>query len=550
MSISKSRKKRARYCLLIHLQIHYWRYGVKKSNPHVSNPAPPLRQAQCRVGCGASILGIIAVKLFCFLKSRDIYVKKWSIMKALVKTLFVIAALIINLAGFARADLAGQIEGIISQPSQKQVQFGIHIVKADTGQTVYSYNAKTAMVPASNMKIIVTAAALKYLGPNYEYKTKVGLCGDTLVVIGAGDPLLGDKVTDDKYGRKAGWIFEDITAKLRQVGQTTIKDIIFDTTIFDNERVHPSWPKKELNRWYASEVSGLNFNDNCIEMSVENIGGEAVIFIEPRTNYVEIVNKIEPIQSGKSAAGAYRNQQPNKIIVKGKCKQRVGPFDVAIEQPATFFGCLLSENLSKAGIKTEGQLLEKPVNGDCNFKALAEYTTPIADCLARCNKNSLQLAAEALVKTIAANAMPDVKNGGWAKGQELISRYLLELGIKEEEFHIDDGSGLSTQNKLSANAITTVLLDVYKGENRQVYKNSLATGGIDGTIARYFKEEKYKGKIFGKTGYLGNVKSFSGLCSTANGDYIFSVLANNANGGTREVTNDIAKAIIDDEQVN
>ncbi len=453
--------------------------------------------------------------------------------------------LIINFAGAAKADLAGQIEGIISKPLQKQVQYGICIVRAETGQTVYSYNAKTAMVPASNMKIIVSAAALKYLGPNYEYKTKVGLCGDTLVVIGSGDPLLGDKVTDDKYGRKAGWIFEDIAAKLQQAGRTTIKDIIVDTTVFDNERVHPSWPKKELNRWYASEISGLNFNDNCIEMSVKNTGGEAAISIEPKTNYIEIVNEVVPIQSGKSAAGAYRNQQPNKIIVKGKCKQEVGPFDVAIEQPAAFFGCLLSENLSSAGIKMEGRLLEKPVDGDCNFKVLTEYTTPITDCLARCNKNSLQLAAEAIVKTIAANAMPDVKNGGWVKGQELISRYLLELGIKEEEFNIDDGSGLSRQNKLSANAITTVLLDVYRGGNWQIYKNSLAVGGVDGTIARYFKEEKYKGKIFGKTGYLGNVKSFSGFCSTANGDYIFSVLANNANGRTREATNDIAKAIID-----
>lgn len=468
-------------------------------------------------------------------------------MKALVKTLFVILALIINFASFARADLGGQIDGIISQPSQKKVQFGVHIVKAETGETVYSYNAKAAMVPASNMKIIITAAAMKYLGPDYEYKTKVGLCGDTLVIKGAGDPLLGDKATDEKYGRKAGWLFEDIAAKLQQAGRTTIGDIIVDTTIFDDERVHPNWPKKELNRWYACEVSGLNFNDNCIEISIKNVGGEAVISIEPRTNYIEIVNKIEPTQAGKSVAGAYRNQQPNKIIVKGKCKQQIGPFDVAIEQPAAFFGHLLAENLDKAGIKINGQLLEKSVSEECSFKGLAEYTTPIADCLARCNKNSLQLAAEALVKTIAANAMPDGKNGSWAKGRELISRYLLGLGIEDEEFYIDDGSGLSRQNRLSANAVTAVLLDIYRSKNWQLYKDSLAIGGVDGTIARYFREEKYRGKIFGKTGYLDNVKSFSGICSTANGDYIFSVLANNANNVTRESANDIAKAIIDNE---
>lgn len=469
------------------------------------------------------------------------------VMKVRIRKLLVAAVLSVGFASAASAGLAKRIDGIIRRPSQKQVQFGICIVKADTGKTVYSHNAKEAMVPASNMKIIVTAAALKYLGPDYEYKTKVGLCGNTLAVIGAGDPLLGDKVTDVKYGREAGWIFEDIIEKLLRNKQTTIKDIIVDSTIFDDERVHPNWPKKELNRWYACEVSGLNFNGNCIEVSTKTIDDKAVVSIEPETKYVEIVNKVVPIQSGKSAVGAYRNQKPNKIIVRGKCKKQVGPFAVAIERPATFFGYLLAENLNKAGINTDGSLLEKPVGHDRKFKELAEYTTPIADCLARCNKNSLQLAAEALLKTMAARAMPDAKNGSWTKGRELIRQYLLELGIKEEEFYIDDGSGLSKQNKLSANAITKVLLDVYKGKNWKLYKNSLAAGGIDGTIAKYFKEEKYKGEIFGKTGYIDNVKSFSGICSTANGNYIFSILTNNTNGRTRAAINDIAKAIIDNE---
>ncbi|RKY24075.1 MAG: D-alanyl-D-alanine carboxypeptidase/D-alanyl-D-alanine-endopeptidase, partial [Planctomycetota bacterium] len=77
------------------------------------------------------------------------------------------------------------------------------------------------------------------------------------------------------------------------------------------------------------------------------------------------------------------------------------------------------------------------------------------------------------------------------------------------------------------------------------FKDSLAVGGADGTIGKYFKEEKYKGKIFGKTGYIAGAKSFSGICCTDSGDYIFSILANNANGKTRKAINDIAKAIID-----
>ena len=467
-------------------------------------------------------------------------------MKTQMKKLLVAAVFSISLVSFAKADLPGQIDDIISQPSQKTVQFSIHIVKANSGKTVYRHNANRAIVPASNMKIIITAAALKYLGPNYEFKTAVGLCGDTLVVIGSGDPLLGDKVTDAKHNRQVGWIFKDITAALKRNDITAIEDIIVDSSIFDDERVHPNWPRKELNRWYACEVSGLNFNGNCIDITAKTTGGKVAVFIEPETNYVEITNKVKPIQRGKSAVGSYRQPgRPNKIIVKGKCKKQQGPFAVAIERPAAFFGFLLAESLAKAGINTKGQLLEKSVGQDCNFKKLIEYSTPIADCLARCNKDSLQLAAEALLKTIAARAATNGKNAGWSAGRELITKYMLGLGIEKEEFYIDDGSGLSRQNKLSANAITKVLLDVYKGKNWGIYKNSLAVGGVDGTIGKHFKEEKYKGKVFGKTGYIGGAKSLSGICSTAGGDYIFSILANNTNGQTLQAINDIAKAIID-----
>jgi D-alanyl-D-alanine carboxypeptidase/D-alanyl-D-alanine-endopeptidase (penicillin-binding protein 4) len=444
------------------------------------------------------------------------------------------------------AGLTERINGIINQSSQKDVQYSIVIVKADSGEVVYSHDANKAMIPASNMKVITTAAALKYLGPDYKFTTEVGLCGDTLVITGGGDPLLGDKVTDAKYLRETGWIFKDITAALKQNNITAIKDIIVDSSIFDKERVHPNWSKKELNRWYACEVSGLNFNDNCIAVTVKNIGGKVTVDIEPETSFIKITNEVVPITEGKSAVGAYRSQEPNKISIKGKCEKQEGPFDVAIEKPAEFLGFLLRENLAGVGIKVDGQILEKPMGEDCNFKKLTEYSTPIADCLARCNKNSLGLAAESLFKTIAAKAATNGKNGSWAGGRELISGYMLELGIEKEEFYIDDGSGLSKGNRLSANAITKVLLDVYKGKNWGLYKDSLAVGGVEGTIGKYFKEEKYKGKIFGKTGNIAGVTSFSGICSGKGGEYIFSILANNTKGGTREARDDIAKAIIDE----
>jgi len=459
------------------------------------------------------------------------------------KKLLIIAAFGIYLGSSVKADLTGQIDAIVS--SQKNVEFSIQIIEASSGKTLYEHNAKKALVPASNMKIIVSAAALKYLGADYEYKTKVGLRGDTLIVIGSGDPLLGDRSNDTRLGRQAGWIFEDIAAALKQNGRAAINDIVIDSGVFDDHRVHPNWPRQELNRWYACEVSGLNFNDNCIEVSAENNNGQVPIIIDPQTRYVQVTNEVAAISTGPQAIGSYRTTEANRITVFGKCKDKVGPFFVAIERPAAFFGFLLAENLARAEICASGQIVEKAA-ADCrDVTPLTEYRTPIIDCLTRCNKDSLGLAAESLLKTIAASSNPDKRGGSWSKGREIIARYLAGLGIDTDEFYLDDGSGLSQQNRLTANAITKVLFDVYKSENWQLYKSSLAVGGVDGTIGRHFEEQKYKGKIFGKTGYISGVKSFSGVCSTDQGDYIFSILANNADGLSREVINDIVEAIID-----
>lgn len=471
-------------------------------------------------------------------------------MKKRMKTIVILVVWILTFTGIANADLAERIDSVISGSLQEGVVFSIEVVEADTGDTVYEHSMKKSLIPASNIKIITTAAALRYLGANFEYKTKVGLYGNSLVIIGSGDPLLGDEQTDAKYGRPKGWIFDDIAKKLKSDGIRTIGDIIVDTGIFDNECVHSSWPAAELNRSYACEVSGLNYNLNCIKLSARNIGGRIHITMEPKTSFVSLINKVKPISRGNSSLGTYRNSQPNKLTVHGECKNEYGPIEVAIEKPAAFFGYLLFEHLTEASIETKGRFIEKVLDEANEFKMIAEYKTTLIDCLERCHKDSLNLGAEALMKTIAAAGNPDGRHGSWERGRELIGEYLMELGIEANKFNIDDGCGLSRQNKLSAWIITKVLLDVYNSENWRIYRDSLAIGGVEGTssIADNFRDEKYKGKVMGKSGYIRGVKSLSGVCATAQGDYIFSIIANNTNGQTRNIINDIAEAIIDEAE--
>jgi D-alanyl-D-alanine carboxypeptidase/D-alanyl-D-alanine-endopeptidase (penicillin-binding protein 4) len=400
------------------------------------------------------------------------------------------------------------------------------------------------MIPASNMKIITTAAALQYLGPNFVYQTVVGLNGNTLVIIGSGDPLLGDRVTDAKYTRQPHWLLRDVAQALKDNDVSSIEDIVVDTTVFDDQRTHPSWPVGELNRWYACETNGLNYNANCIEVVVSNNSGSIEITVEPPNRFIKMINQVRPITQGKSAVGCYRTEKLNTIIVRGRCQNRQGPFAVAIERPAAFLAFLLTEHLRQQDIEISGNVIEKAFAPGADFKVLTVHNTLLSDCLKRANKDSFGLAAESLLKTIAASQNSG-KNGNWEMARELVSDYLISLRIPPEQFFIDDGSGLSRNNKISASAITRVLLDQYKGGNWQIYRDSLAIGGLDGTIRKYFKETPYKGNIRGKTGYINSVKSFSGICSVDGKDYIFSILTYKANGKTRGAINNIAEAIID-----
>ena len=447
----------------------------------------------------------------------------------------------------AMASLSSRINGIVNDKVNRSAHFTIKIVDAASGRTLYARNTDEPMTPASNMKIVSSAAALHYLGRDYRFVTRVGLIGKTLVIIGGGDPLLGDPETDRRYGRAEGWIFDDIVKALHDQKIKSLDEIVIDRYFFDNNRVCANWPKKDLNQKFSCEVSGLNYNLNCVKIAARKSGSRAVVTVHPATRFLQINNEVSTASKGENAIAVYRSSQPNRLKIVGKVIDDKGTSaDVAIESPSTFFGVLLAEHLARSGIKIPSQIVEKYVANKKRVRIIREYATPLTDVLARCNKDSLNLAAETVVKAISAEHTDGRINGEWPHGQALVGRYLRGLGIGPEEFRLDDGSGLSPENKMTDNAITRDLLHLYRGDNWDLFCDSLAVGGQDGTIYKYFEDEKYRGRILGKTGYIEGVRAFSGIAKTSQGDVIFSILTSGGDYRIRYAINDIAEAIIDE----
>jgi D-alanyl-D-alanine carboxypeptidase/D-alanyl-D-alanine-endopeptidase (penicillin-binding protein 4) len=469
-------------------------------------------------------------------------------MKTRLKKLLVCFVLVCVSAGISKADLAGKVETIVDSQAQGNVRIAVKIVNPASGSVIYSHNASVPLIPASNMKLVTTAAALNYLGPDFAYLTGVGLIGDSIAVTGSGDPLLGDKLTTQKNKLEDRWMLKDIAGILRQNNITTLSDVIIDSTVFDDELVQPSWPKNELNRWYAAEVAGINYNDNCVEITAEAVGQKVELTLDPATSYVKIINNCKAALKPPDTVWGARPPVSNVITVSGVCYKKCEPIRVTIDRPPAFFGFLLAEELNRSGVTVRGQLVEREILPQEQFKLLAVYRTSLWEVFDRSNKDSLGLAAESLLKTIAAYRQPSGKGGSWVQGKQFVSDYIVSMGISSDQFVIDDGCGLSENNRLSVNLLTAILLDIYKKPDWQRFKETLAVGGEDGTIGKWFNEPKYRGKIFAKTGYISGVKSLSGVCTTEAGDRVFSIITNNTNGKSRQAINDIVKAIIDESR--
>ncbi|MCG8688527.1 MAG: D-alanyl-D-alanine carboxypeptidase, partial [Desulfobacterales bacterium] len=282
---------------------------------------------------------------------------------------------VLAVAGSCFAGLKSDIDSLIR--AQAPARYSVAVVDGGSGELVYGHHERVALIPASNMKVVASAVALQYLGAEYEFVTRVGMVGDVLVVIGAGDPLLGDVKTDKALEREPGWIFRNIAERLGKLGVKRLGGMVVDSTFFDDERVHPSWPASELNKHYSAEVCGLNYYTNRIDLVISNDKGRVRVETDPLTSFLRFSNEVKVISKGDQGISALRKiGKPNQIVLRGKVRssQSVG---LAVEQPAAYFGFMLAEELQRRGIAVEGQLIEAAVPTDKPFDPVAEYRTPL-----------------------------------------------------------------------------------------------------------------------------------------------------------------------------
>jgi D-alanyl-D-alanine carboxypeptidase/D-alanyl-D-alanine-endopeptidase (penicillin-binding protein 4) len=466
----------------------------------------------------------------------------------------------------ARGDLAADVHRAIQNKAVKSDKLGVEIIHLGDGvspvdpRTVFAYNGAKPLGPASNLKLVTTAAALEVLGSDFRFRTMLAVrpvpASDGSVdvaIIGDGDPTLGDAEMLVKVGWGVETVFVNWADVLKQRGVTRVRNVVLDDSVFDEIFVHPNWPAEQQHKRYVAQVGGVNLNANCVDFFLRVTGyGEYVTYsTDPVTDYISVSNVC--VTGDKNAVWLARDLGRNTVALRGETDaSNTVPISVTVHDPSMYAATVLAETLRKSGINVEGQVLRDlsirqgvveanaAHGGADRWIPTAVHETPLATVLARANKDSMNLYAEALCKRIGHTTSG--KPGSWENGTAAIGAFVQSLGIDKAEFTIDDGCGLSKQNEISANAIARVLSHTFAGERRQAFLDSLSVAGSDGTLEKRFRDSDLRGRVFGKTGYIAGVSSLSGYVRTKDDQwYGYSILMNGIS--------DVATAKLVQEQI-
>jgi len=445
--------------------------------------------------------------------------------------------------GFKKA-----IEEILAHSCLRKKQFGIQIVSLKDKSSLFSKNSSHPYIPASNMKLITSAVALRTLGPDFRFVTGLHtpgriegttLQGD-LYIKGSGDP----KLVTEQLWRMA--------LQVRNLPLTRISgDIVADESFFD-DRSTELW--KAGIEAYNAPLGALSFNFNTVEVLVtpaEEIGAPPVVVVEPDVGYVRVDNRAKTLPFGKRGrliVNRLQGQGHDTITVTGgvstdKARSR---YFVNITDPALYAAMVFKDYLQRAGVTVDGNV-RKGVTPAQAIEVTEFTSEALSQALSGLNKYSNNFLAEQILKTIGAQVSG--APGSTKKGLAVVKDYLQSLDFKASQFRIFDGSGLSRRNEISTDLIVAVLKDMQSDWSIfPEFLASLAVMGADGSVQDRLMKTDGSRKIRVKTGTLNFTSSLSGYVQSADGErFAFAILMNDlkcSNGRVKKIQDRIVKELL------
>ncbi|HEY8402544.1 MAG TPA: D-alanyl-D-alanine carboxypeptidase/D-alanyl-D-alanine-endopeptidase [Cytophagaceae bacterium] len=420
--------------------------------------------------------------------------------------------------------------------------FSFSIKNCSTGATLLEAGSQKVLVPASNQKLVTTAAVLGILGPEYKYETKLfrdgtvgedGVLRGDLIIKGSGDPFLGSDRLEGYFDLPAllnTWADAVKAAGIKKVDGA----VVADASVFNTHSVPDNWAWGDIGNYYGAGAFGININENQYKIYFQTgtKEGEPTVVkkTEPVIPGLKIVNEVKTGAAG-SGDNAYIYAAPysDVIYIRGTIPVSKGLFSIkgSIPDPPLVAAQLLKAKLEQIGISisASAKTISESFSPGSNSKLLSTVTSPPLSEIARLtNTYSINLYAEVLLKTVGA-----VKTGigSTEAGLQVLKDFWASKGVDMKGTFLFDGSGLSLNNGISANTLTQMMVAVSKDTTFNSFYNSLPVAGVSGTVSRLCKGGAGEKKVRLKSGTLNKVICYTGYVEGEKGTlYAFSIMAN------------------------
>lgn len=420
---------------------------------------------------------------------------------------------------------------------------------------VYAYEAQRSMVPASMNKIFTTAVGFDNLGADFRFKTtlrysgtidKEGILHGNIVIIGGGDPLLGSyryrQTTPDT-------VFATWLAAIRAQGIKGVDGrVCYDASVFDNQPLNDSWQWGDVGNYYGSGVCGLNFHENMF-FAYFNAGGKLgypaeLDHIQPAGLSIESHNEVS---AGPEGAGdqviIYGDPSSNVRLYSGTIPLGKRNFGVrgAMPHPAENCALLFANYMKSHGMNVSSAVSECTRHE--NEKDILDYLSNTYYVIAQyTNLTSNNTYAECILKYLGYK---QYGVGSYANGVKAVESFFKENGLNTGGVKLADGSGLSRQNRVTADFVCRFLSKVAAMPIYGDYSKSMAKVGESGTAKNMLPKLPANIVMRVKSGTMDGVKTYAGYITNAKGELLsFAVMANNFTCPSSQVKVELEKIMM------
>jgi len=378
----------------------------------------------------------------------------------------------------------------------------------ETGQLLVEKNKDIPLAPASTLKTFTTATALKLLGSNFQYKTRIEFKGQifqlhakgVLMVYGSGDPSLGS----DRFNEtKPEVVKQQIRAGLQKAGIESFEGSVqIINSLFTDEGINTGWLDEDIGNYYGAGIYPFNWKENKFELNLVptqtsfEVSSNSAAYDNHRDFCIELTQK-----DGASTEEAFAFVEKNKVcsyVIRGvlSAKEKVQNMQLARLHPDHDFQLELSKYLQQEfpfhKINSIG------TGRDTQLTVTTLVSPPLSKLVYWCNQKSLNLYAEAFCKTLAVKQF---HQGNWPMGIATLVRYAKALGINTSSIHLKDGCGLAPENRITTHILASLLRHYTKEQFFPTFLESLPS--INGLIM--------------KSGYIGGTRSYAGYITLRNG---------------------------------